>query len=175
MIKIKKITNKSIIISVILIVILIIGLSYSKYTLGTDGQLKFSVAKPISRAIINKDLYISNYFQKPLEFYICNYDENNNISDVGMEYYITLELSQENAPLMYKLYRVYSEEVEEEVEIIIDKNTIRTIKPVEMNGNENIKHNYKLEISYDNNSINSLDENLGVSISVKSQQINPNN
>ena len=38
-----------------------------------NGKLSFFVAKPIIRTIIEEDVFISNYYQKPLNFYICNY------------------------------------------------------------------------------------------------------
>lgn len=168
--------NKKIIrnvtISFLILSVLISGFTFAKNTSSKNGRLSLSVAKPISRAVIDGDIHISNYYQKPLNFYVCNYDENKNVSEVAMQYYITITLSQEESPLLYKLYRIY-EDREEEVELDTNENTIITVEPVRINNDKAVEHNYILKILYDCNSQNNLDENIVIMLSINSEQINP--
>lgn len=163
---------RNITISFLILSVLISGFTFAKNTSSKSGQLSLSVAKPISRAVIDGDIHISNYYQKPLRFYVCNYDENKNVSEVAMQYYITITLSQKESPLFYKLYRIY-EDREEEVELNTNENTITTVEPIRINNDKAIEHNYILKILYDYNSQNNLDENIGIMLSINSEQINP--
>ena len=153
-------------------IILVCSLTLAKSTSSRDGNLGMSIAKPILRVVVDENIHISNYYLKPLNFFVCNYDENNNASDVAMQYYITIEASQVEAPLLYKLYRIYADK-EEEIELSSNKGISKSVEPIRINSNKRIEHYYKLEIQYDFNSKNKLDENIEILLSANSEQINP--
>ena len=131
-----------------------------------------SIAKPISRVVIDENIHISNYYLRPLNFSVCNYDENSNVSEVAMQYYITIGASQPEAPLLYKLYRIYDDK-EEEIKLSSNEGISKNIEPIRINNNKKLEHYYKLEILYDFNSKNNLDGNIEIFLSVISEQINP--
>lgn len=135
-----------------------------------NGKLIFSVAKPIIRTIIEEDVFISNYYQKPLNFYICNYDENEKISEVAMDYFIEIIPTQINAPIFYNLYMVCSDGKEEYIETEYVDNKILTKSPITINCNEKITQKYKIDFIYDKDSNIELDEDFNITILVDSSQ-----
>lgn len=163
--------NKIALLVIIMQIILLtaISISYAKYTSGFSGKIAFSVAEPISRATVNGDVYISNYVQKPVIFSVYNFDENGKTSEVKMNYKITVKMSQTNAPLKYKLYRVYSDK-QEEVNISNSNGIITQVNSVSMNAGTKETHNYKLEFEYDKSSTVEIDKNIGVSLTIQSEQ-----
>lgn len=164
----KRITVIVIVIQIILLSA--ISISYAKYTADFKGKVSASVAKPIARVAINGDVYISNYEQKPVNFSVYNFDANGNTSEVKMNYKIIIKITQGNAPLKYKLYRVYDNK-QEEVNINNSNGTITQTYAVSMNANTEETHNYKLEIEYDKTSSVEFDKNIGISIVLQSEQV----
>ena len=170
------IMKKQIILIILLAIVIVTffsSFSYAKFTMKTDGKISTSIAKPICRATIKDKLYISNYQKKPLEFEVYNYDENEKITDVAMEYKITIEVTQENAPLNYKLFRIYLDGSEEEVNITKDNNSIYMNSYVKMNSGKKETHKYRLETEYNNSSSVSLDYNIGFSLRLNCIQSKP--
>lgn len=167
-------TIKNLILSLLMLVTLILGTTFAKYTSSTNGGVSLSVAKPIARIEGEENLQISNYYQKPYYFQICNYNENGDISEVAMKYFITITSTQKNPPLKYKMYKINSDGIKEEIEIVINDNTITTTQPVVIQVNKKIIHNYELEITYDNTSQTILDENIEMTLSIESQQVEGN-
>lgn len=163
----KRVTLIFILLQVILVSM--VSISYAKYTKGYSGKIGISVAKPISRVVIDGDVYISNYGQKPIYFSVYNYDEKGKISEIKMNYKIIIKTTQSNAPLKYKLYRVYSDK-QEEIKINNSKGIISQVNAISMNAETKQTHNYKLEIMYDNASTIELDKNIGISITLQSVQ-----
>ena len=147
----------------------LVSISYAKYTSSFNGKLGFSVAKPISRVEINNDIYISNYEQRPTTFSVCNFDAKGNISEVKMNYRIIITVTQANAPLKYRVYRIYNNS-QEEVSINNSNGTITQMNSVQMKAGMKETHNYKLEIEFDKSSAVELDENIEISIEIISEQ-----
>lgn len=167
---------KKAIIPIFIVILILILFLLAHYTISTyfsqaDGNVNFSVAKPICRAIIQDScIYISNYEQKPLYFSICNFDEEGNVTEVGMQYTITIQTAQLNAPLKYKLYKINSDNSEENIKISTSEGNIKTISALTMGTSKEI-HGYKLEIEYDSSSNIALDKNIGFSITLDSEQV----
>ena len=67
-------SKKLIMINIFILVILICSFTFAKNTSSRDGNLKMSIAKPISRVVIDENIHISNYYLRPLNFSVCNYD-----------------------------------------------------------------------------------------------------
>lgn len=150
----------------------VIGYSLAKYTTKKDGNLSFSVAKPVIEATIDSaSLYISNYKQKPFYFSVCNFDKNDNISGTAMSYSINIETSQDNAPLHYKLYRIYSDNSEKALDLTINGSIIGIRNPINIYSNNKEIHNYRLDIEYEKSSKIKLDTNFSVSLTIKGEQI----
>ena len=82
-----KYKNKIIIILAIFF-IPIISETNALYVDKINKSTELYIAKPICRVIQDKEILISNYIQKPFYFSICNFDDNNNISDTAMNYLI---------------------------------------------------------------------------------------
>ena len=87
-----------------------------------------------------------------------------------MEYYIEIIPTQINAPVNYKLYRVYSDGKKENIEIEYKENCITTKTPITLNRSESTIHNYRLEFYYDNSSKTELEDDFKVSIVIDSRQ-----
>ena len=145
----------------------------SRYTTGkTGGGVGFKVAKPICRVIADNQINIANYGGKnTLNFSVNNYDTSNKKSETAMNYNIVIKVNQANAPLNYRLYRIYNDSSETEVAIDVNNGEIRTTSPVQIQATNSETHNYRLEVDYDNSSSVNLAENIKISINVLSEQI----
>lgn len=164
------------VILLIFIIPLILGLlvhyTISIYFSQINGNVNFSVAEPICRAIITDNICVSNFEQKPLYFSVCNFDEKGNITAIGMQYNITIKTAQLNAPLKYKLYKINDNGNEENIEINVSKGNVETVSSMII-GTKKETHNYKLEVEYDNNSNIPLDTDISFSIILDSEQVVP--
>lgn len=161
----------------ILIILLIVGflIHYTACTYFSqiEGNICFSIAEPICRAIIQDScIYISNYEEKPLYFSICNFDEKGNITEIAMKYNITIKSTQPNAPLKYSLYKINKDGSEENIQVNNNGENIKTVSPIILGTLKEI-HNYKLKIEYDNKDNMTLDKNIILSIVLDSEQIVP--
>ncbi len=159
------------ILTVFSLFIMTYSVTLSNYCLQENGSIKFSVAKPICKAIITGNLHILKHEQKPLYFSVRNFDEQGNTSEVAMQYYITLKITQSNAPLKYKLYKINGDGIEKELKMNVSTGTVRTTSATTMSCYSKETHNYRLEIEYDNNSNVALDEDIGISVILDSEQI----
>ncbi len=178
MLKIKKFKVLLFLISIAFIILfacLSINFIYAKFTTNANGSLSFSVAKPVCKVFMDETVYISNYgYVQPTNFSIRNYDEYGNISQVALKYFITITTNQTNAPLDYSLFRIQDNGSEEKIAINVNNGVIKTVNGVNMSGNiENI-HNYRLKVDYNSNSKVELSKNFAVHITIDSEQINPN-
>ena len=86
-----------------------INIIYTKalYKTKNYGQIDIKVASPKIRLInqitnIN-ELDLNTYIN---EFKVVNFDENGNFSDVKMNYILNFEMSDKNAPIDIKLYKI---------------------------------------------------------------------
>lgn len=159
----------------ILIILLIVGflIHYTACTYFSqiEGNICFSIAEPICRAIIQDNcIYISNYEPKPLYFSICNFNEKGKVTEIGMKYNIMVKSNQPNAPLKYRLYRINKDGSEENIQVNNSRENTKTALPTTLGTLKEI-HNYKLEIEYDNEDNIILDKNIILSIILESEQI----
>ena len=167
---IKRITVLIIILQISLLSI--ISVSYAKYISNSKGKVSIAVAKPISRIEVKDDIYISNYEQKPINISVYNFDEKGKISDTKMNYKFIIKFTQANAPLKFKLFRVYDDR-EEEAKISVSNGIVTKTNWISMNAGVKTTHNYRLEIEYDNTSNVQLASNIEATITLQSVQIKP--
>lgn len=118
--------NELVMIFVIIAVISINQIVFSKYTndYGLNGT--GLIAKPI--IVLKKDNLINKKIDQnsfPIEyyFYIDNFDDNGNINEVDFDYTISIENSKNNFPVKYILYDCNNEK-----EIILKDGTSKNLK-----------------------------------------------
>ena len=160
--------NKITIFCVFLCCIIIISsifFVYSKYKKSVEVSSFTEIAEPIFKVInfdfntidfLNNDKYV-------YEFKIRNYEEGK-VSAISFEYNIEFLMSQENAPINLKLYRVDGKNI---TELILEKN--KTIQKEKI-GTIKEEKNYIVEIMYDKNSFNTLEKNLQIKLNVEAIQ-----
>lgn len=161
----KKIAKKYIFLF-LLFIILIIFL-FSKNSLGkqmsnTKINTNSEIAKPILIVENNPAIDITNKNNKGYyDFKIKNYNELEEINEVELRYNIEI-LNEENKAINFKLYKG-------EEELLLEKNKT---KDMIIKKNEKQEENYKLEIIYDKNLVNSLEDIIqNVQIKVHSEQL----
>lgn len=161
----KKIAKKYIFLF-LLFIILIIFL-FSKNSLGkqmsnTRINTNSEIAKPILIVENNPAIDITNKNNKGYyDFKIKNYNELEEINEVELRYNIEI-LNEENKAINFKLYKG-------EEELLLEKNKT---KDMIIKKNEKQEENYKLEIIYDKNLVNSLEDIIqNVQIKVHSEQL----
>ena len=162
----KKSINKKYIFLFLLFIILIIFL-FSKNSLGkqmsnTKINTNSEIAKPILIVENNPAIDITNKNNKGYyDFKIKNYNELGEINEIELRYNIEI-LNEENKAIKFKLYKG-------EEELLLEKNKT---KDMVIKKNEKQEENYKLEITYDKNLINSLEDIIqNVQIKVHSEQL----
>lgn len=158
--------NKKYILLFILFIILIIFL-FSKNSLGkqmsnTKINTNSEIAKPILIVENNPAIDITNKNNKGYyDFKIKNYNELDEINEIELRYNIEI-LNEENKAITFKLYKG-------EEELLLEKNKT---KDMIIKKNEKQEENYKLEITYDKNLVNSLEDIIqNVQIKVHSEQL----
>lgn len=162
----KKMSNKNYILLFLLFIILIIFL-FSKNSLGkqmsnTKINTNSEIAKPILIVENNPAIDITNRNNKGYyDFKIKNYNELDEINEIELRYNIEI-LNEENKAITFKLYKG-------EEELLLEKNKT---KDMIIKKNEKQEENYKLEITYDKNLVNSLEDIIqSVQIKVHSEQV----
>lgn len=162
----KKIINNKYILLFLLFIILIIFL-FSKNSLGkqmsnTKINTNSEIVKPILIVENNPAIDITNKNNKGYyDFKIKNYNELDEINEIELRYNIEI-LNEENKAINFKLYKG-------EEELLLEKNKT---KDMIIKKNEKQEENYKLEIIYDKNLVNSLEDIIqNVQIKVHSEQL----
>ena len=162
----KKIINNKYILLFLLFIILIIFL-FSKNSLGkqmsnTKINTNSEILKPILIVENNPAIDITNKNNKGYyDFKIKNYNELDEINEIELRYNIEI-LNEENKAINFKLYKG-------EEELLLEKNKT---KDMLIKKNEKQEENYKLEIIYDKNLVNSLEDIIqNVQIKVHSEQL----
>ncbi len=162
----KKIINNKYILLFLLFIILIIFL-FSKNSLGkqmsnTKINTNSEIVKPILIVENNPAIDITNKNNKGYyDFKIKNYNELDEINEIELRYNIEI-LNEENKAINFKLYKG-------EEELLLEKNKT---KDMLIKKNEKQEENYKLEIIYDKNLVNSLEDIIqNVQIKVYSEQL----
>lgn len=162
----KKTSNKNYILLFLLFIILIIFI-FSKNSLGkqmsnTKINTNSEIAKPILIVENNPAIDITNKNNKGYyDFKIKNYNELGEINEIELRYNIEI-LNEENKAITFRLYKG-------EEELLLEKNKT---KDMIIKKNEKQEENYKLEITYDKNLVNSLEDIIqNVQIKVHSEQL----
>lgn len=167
--KLKQIKIKRREATLIIIVIIVLTLFFSGYSMGkeivqTKIDTKTEIAKPIVVVENNPAIKITNKDNKGYyDFKVKNYNETGEISQVDIIYYIEI-LSQKEETIQFKLY----EETEETKEIKLEQNRTENM---EIEKGQKIEKLYRLEIIYDKTKSNSVEDILqDVQIKVHSEQ-----
>lgn len=165
--------KKRTIIIVTLIMLISIGLltTYSLYKSTEEGQAGLSVASPkvriISEPATIEELDLQTYSN---EFSVVNYDENENVTEVGLDYTLSFEATDKKAPIGAKLYRIEDDGNETEMEL--DEN-LNTTSKLNFTAGSKQEDKYKLEI-YFNLENGKMEENTDFKINLKAIQVQPN-
>lgn len=163
-IKLKK--NKRAIL-ILLIIVFVIIIFLSSFSLGKSlsnmelgGTLK--IAEPIIEIENGKEIDITSVNNTGnYEFKIKNYDNEGNITNVNIQYYIEI-LSKLDESINIKIYKGNQE---------MQMNNNRT-EIVQLGNTSKEEHIYRLEITYDKNKSNSIEDILqDIQIKVHSEQV----
>ena len=160
-----KIKNKKKILlltSIICIIIFLSSFSIGKSLTNIDAEGTLKIAEPIIEIENGQEVAITSVNNKGYyEFKIKNYDNQGNITNVNIQYYIEI-LSKLDETIDIKIYR-------ENEEIKMNNNKTEMIKLGNTNREE---HLYKLEITYDESKSNSIEDILqSIQIKVYSEQM----
>jgi len=149
-----------IIILIILFITFFISFSLAKYTVEVNGKILGNIARPIIELKGEESLLITaNMPKTSYTFEVRNYNEDENVSEVEMQYYIEI-ISNVNEAINFELY---SEDK------VIELQNRRT-NLIDMKKNEKQIDKYKLDIIYDNSKGN-LDEDIKENIEIKIHSI----
>lgn len=161
-----KAINKKYILLFLLFIILIIFLfsrnSFGKQMSNTKINTNSEIAKPILIVENNPAIDITNKNNKGYyDFKIKNYNELEEVNEIELRYNIEI-LNEENKAITFKLYKG-------EEELLLEKSKT---KDMIIKKNEKQEENYRLEIIYDKNLVNSLEDIIqNVQIKVHSEQL----
>lgn len=160
--------NKIIVFCIFLGVIIIFSsviFVYSKYNKGFGIETFTEIAEPIFE-IVNEEVNIIDALNENKYFYefkIRNY-KGNTVTEIAFEYDIRFIFSQENAPILLKLYRI---DKENKIELELENN--RLIKKEEFQEGKDEKC-YLVEVIYDKNSKVILKNDFEIKLSVEAMQ-----
>lgn len=164
--------RKQLISILVLIILLILSLTitYALYKSNDNGQAKVSVASPKIR-IVNTKTHVEkldlNTYKN--EFKVVNYDEEDNISEVGMDYTLSFSISDEDAPIDIRLFKIESDGSEREIKLNKNKNTVESFNFKAKTKDED---KYRVEIMF-NLVTGHMDENVDLNINLNSIQVRP--
>lgn len=147
---------------------IIFGIKYtnSKYISAEKIQVFSGVANPqVAISSPEKQIVESLDLNKiSYEFSVRNFDENLKQSDVKFEYNIIFGISQENAPIEINLYK---KTVNGNEKINLKDNKTLNLEILELGKTEN---NYIVEVFYNTESTEIMEENLNISIIIQAVQ-----
>ena len=139
---------------IFIIMVLFSGTSFSKYFSKTNLEVESEIAKPILKIEGDKTLNINTVKDKEIyQFKVKNYDEDNKITEVDLEYYIEI-MSKENENIKFKIYK-------EDMELNIYENKTEKFLLTKEKMQED---NYKIEILLNNISVQELVQNIEIKI-----------
>ena len=143
--------------------------SFAQYKEYKTGQVATSIAKPIVRVIGNSNINLE--FLTPEKeryaFKVVNYDEENNLTEVGLGYEIELDTSND-CPINYSLYKIVDGN-EEKLELINNiYSSDEVFSPLEAK-----EENYILEVWLDKDSNIEFQENTDIIVNLKATQVLP--
>lgn len=164
--------GKMIIVIAIITVILSVSLIATKalYKGKETGHANLSVASPKIR-LINETTHIEvlDLEKYTNEFKVVNYDQERETSEVGLKYTLFFELTDEDAPIDMKLFKIKDNGTEEEVKL--NKN-LETDSNYSFDAGIPQEDNYRLEIWFNLES-GKMDENVDLKVNLKSVQVEP--
>ena len=158
--------NKKREIMLILLVVIVLALFFSGYSMGKEYSIvnidtKAQIAEPILIVENNPIIEVNGKKEKEYyEFKVKNYRDNGEITQIDLDYSIEI-LTKTQESISFKLYK-------NEEEIPLENNQTKTMKLVSKIKQED---NYRLEILYDKTKNLSQEEILqDVQIKVHSEQ-----
>lgn len=144
-IKNKKLKQKKIqiiLILAILFLVILAGISFAKYINKNIILSSTKIAKPVLELVNGSEIKINNNNKEgEYQFKVKNYNRNNEITQVGLNYNIEIISNKDNS-IKFELYK-NNEQLQ-----IIDNKTKNAILPQ----NEKQEDNYKLKVIYNENS-----------------------
>lgn len=160
--------KQALIINLIIILFLFSSVTQSTYKEKVSGKINTEVAKPIIRIMGDPESTIKNLTleKESMNFSVCNYDKENNITQIGLSYYISLDLSQKDAPITVNLYEI-DDNKNEHIVLMTDYKTDNA-KAFTIEGKQ--IHNYRLDVVYNPNSNVELQKDFSISIDIESIQ-----
>ncbi len=153
-------------ITFILLILIVLGLFLSGYSMGkeyskTNIEAKAKIAEPILIVENNPVIEVNGKKEKEYyEFKVKNYRENGEITQIDLTYYVEI-LTKEQESISFKLYK-------NEEEIPLENNQTQTMQ---LASKIRQQDNYRLEILYDRTKDQSQKEILqDIQIKVHSEQ-----
>ena len=153
---------------VLIVLIRILYVSNALYKTKVSGNELTSVASPKVR-LINETTNVSvlDLNKYTHEFSVVNYDSANNITEVSLDYKLAFELTDIDAPISMKLYKIENGQAKE-----IELNNLETKNSFSFTTNGKQEDNYKLEMWFNLES-GKMDENTNINVKLKSFQTEP--
>ena len=150
-----------VIIIVSFVIILIWNMVYSKYFNSDETEVSSKIANPKIYVQMEKTI-VDSLDENVIscEFSVKNYYETS--SDISFDYYISFDVN--DAPLLIRLYRINGDEEEQ-----IALNEYKTVESEKIGLGE-IEKFYRLELEYDKNSDNILEEDFKINICLQAIQ-----
>lgn len=170
---------------IFIIVLLLLCSSYAVYKTNVSGNTVTEIASPQIRIVSENnynesdDAYVNtatthikvldNTRAYSNQFKVVNYDEQNCITEVGMNYKLKLSCTDKMAPIDIKLYKIGSNGTEQEIAL---NENLETTDLFEFIANEKEEQNYRVELSY-NLSSGKMKKNVDVKVDVIATQVSP--
>lgn len=153
----KRKKSKDFLIVIIFLVILfttfIVSFSFAKYITVVNGKIFGNIAKPVIELRGEESFIITSTAPQTLyEFEVRNYDENDNINEVKMQYYI--EIISDNNTILFQLYNG-----NEKIELESKKTKLINISKE----NKEV-HKYRLNIIYNSSNLENIKDNIEIKI-----------
>jgi hypothetical protein len=147
-------------------VLIVFEKCYSKYSQNSQSQTISGIAKPCFISNFEETINVNGLNTDVVcyEFSVQNF-EDEQVSETSFLYNIYFELSQKNAPVNIKLYRIIEEGKEEEIQLENNK-----IKAPEEMGIQEEKVNYKVYVYYNLESNEVLEDNFKIKIKIEAIQ-----
>lgn len=149
--------------SIVLVILLgiLVGVSLSKYQEKINGKAFVQIAKPLLEVRKEQSLLLTALSPKAsYVFEVRNYNDQNEINEVEMEYYIEI-INKIDESIEFSLYRG-------EKKIPIINNRTEKIK---LENQNKVDHLYRLDIEYDKEKGNTKkDINQNVEVKIHSVQ-----
>lgn len=163
----------------------VIYISYAAYKTNVSGNSITEIATPKIRIISennyneNDDEYantatthikeLDNTSVYSNQFKVVNYDEQNYVTEVGMNYKLKLSYTDKLAPIDLKLYKIENDGTEKEV-VLNEK--LETTDFFEFIANKKEEQNYRVELNF-NLSSGKMEKNVDVKVDVIATQVSP--